>query len=352
LSSVPRFLFKALSSRFPIVDCLDYSPQGVSRLTLAALTFRPSRHAWRGRFHTSLRANSTLSRHLAARLASVGSDFDLALQVFGWVRGQPKPYVLYVDQTRLMSERGFSRWLPLSRRERSRLLRLESEMYGEASHVFVMAGAAKDSLVGDYQVDPGRVTVVGGGINFETFPKHPGPAKDSRILFIGRDFKRKGGEVLLRAFERVRTRLPDAELHVVGTSERLTQPGVHVDSRQFFDDRRQISNLYADARVFCFPALYEPFGLVLPEAMAHGVPCIGSTVQAIPEILDGGRAGLLVPAGEPEPLADALLRLLTDDELAQRVGEAGRRRVKQRYTWEHVADQMAPILARVGSRAR
>lgn len=352
LSGIPRFLFEALGRRFPFVECLDYAPAGVKRFTLAAATFRPSRAVWRARLHTSLRAHRALTQTLTTRLAQVDAGFDLALQVFGWVAGQPRPYVLYIDQTRLMAERGFPQWLPLMPRERSQVLELERRMYHDAHHVFVMGNPARESLMCDYEVDPSQVTVVGGGINFETVPDPTGPAREPTILFVGRDLERKGGRCLLRAFERVRMELPEAVLHVVGVSERLNRPGVITHDGRLFDHRRRLSDLYASARVFCLPSLYEPFGLVLPEAMAHAVPCIGSDVQAIPEILDGGRAGLIVPAGEPEPLADAILRLLTDDELARRVGLAGRRRVEHNYTWDHVVKRMAPVLAQVGGAGR
>jgi glycosyltransferase involved in cell wall biosynthesis len=78
--------------------------------------------------------------------------------------------------------------------------------------------------------------------------------------------------------------------------------------------------------------------------MAHGVPCIGSTVQSIPEILDHGRAGLLVEPGDEQALAQALLRLLSDDELAHRLGAAGQREVERRLTWDHVVERAAPPL--------
>jgi glycosyltransferase involved in cell wall biosynthesis len=79
--------------------------------------------------------------------------------------------------------------------------------------------------------------------------------------------------------------------------------------------------------------------------MAHGLPCVGTTVQSIPEILDHGQAGLLVPPDEEEPLAQALLRLMRDDDLARSIGEAARRRVEGSLTWDHVAERVAPALA-------
>jgi len=324
------------------VGRLDYSLSGPRRLAVAALTFRPSRASWRARFHTSRLSQRILSAVLGSRLEEVDENFDLALQVFGWVRGQPRPYALYVDQTRLMAERGWPDWMPFTRRERPTLLALERTMYEQAVHIFTMGKPARDSLVADYGVDSSRVTAVGGGLSFEHLPRPrrlpPGPT----ILFVGRDFERKGGDILVRAFEGIRTQLPDASLHIVGASHRIRVDGVTNHGK--VSSRERLSELYAAARVFCLPSRYEPYGLALIEAMAHGVPCVGSRVESIPEILDEGRAGMLVPRGDEEALAGGLLRLLTDDDLADSLGSAGRRRVEQGLTWDHVAGRIASVL--------
>jgi glycosyltransferase involved in cell wall biosynthesis len=343
-------LFDALDRRFRVVDRLDYSPQGIRRIALAAATFRPSRDAWRARFHTSRLAHDVLSATLARRLRHVKTDFDLALQVHGWVCNQPRPYALYLDQTRLMAEHGWPEWLPFTRRERPKLLGLETEMYRGASHLFVMGGPTRDSLVGDYGIEASRISVVGGGLQFDGLPAWKPPTADPTILFVGREFERKGGDCLLRAFELVRERAPDATLHLVGPARRPEPPGVISHGR--ISDRAELAALYRNARVLCLPSRYEPYGLVLIEAMAHGVPCVATNVQSIPEILDSGRAGILVPPDDPAALAEALLQVLTDDELAAEIGEAGRREVERRLTWDHVVDRMSPALSELGFATR
>jgi glycosyltransferase involved in cell wall biosynthesis len=235
--------------------------------------------------------------------------------------------------------------MPLAPRERSELLELERKMYDEAAHVFVMGGPSQDSLIGDYGVDDARISVVGGGLSFDGLPPPAKPRGDPTILFVGREFERKGGDDLVRAFERVRSEVPKAELHLVGISGRFDVPGVVVHGK--IADRERLAGLYRAARVFCLPSRYEPYGLVLIEAMAHGVPCIGTRVQAIPEILDDGRAGVLVPPGDPSSLAEAISSLLTDDELARKIGAAGRRHAAENLTWDAVAGRVAPILTRL-----
>lgn len=349
LSGVAGYLLDALDRRFEVVGRVNYEPAGVERLALAAATFRPSREAWRGRYHTSSRAYRILSRTLRRRLMSLDADFDLALQVHGWTGSQPRTYALYVDQTRLMADQGWPEWLPLPRRERDQILVRERDMYHRAQHVFVMGGATRVSLMADYDVDPGHVTTVGGGLPYDTMPEPTGPSLSPMILFVGRDFERKGGDCLLRAFALVRNEVEAAELHLVGVARRIEQEGVVNHGK--ISDRGRLSQLYRQARAFCLPSRYEPYGLVLIEAMAHGVPCVGSNVQAIPEILDEGRAGLLVPSGDAEALAGQLIRLLREDDLARELGAAGRRRVERELTWDDVVSRMTPALAGAGSPA-
>jgi len=349
MSGVPGRLFDALGRRCVVVGRLDYGTVGVRRLALAAASIRTGHAASRARFHAGLRAHRALSSTLAGRLESGVAEFDLAVQVHGWVAGQPRPYAVYVDQTRLMAERGWPAWLPIERRERAEILRLEREMYLTAGHLFTMGKPARESLLNDYGVPPASVSVVGGGLMLESMPAPLELPSKPDILFVGRDFERKGLGFLLRAFALVRRELGDARLRIVGPRRAFHQPGV-VNSGRI--DRAQLVAMYRSSRVFCMPSRYEPWGLVFPEAMAYGMPCVGSTVQSIPDILDGGNAGLLVDLDDPVRLSEALLRLLTDDRLASRIGLAGRHRVQELYTWEHVAERMSAGLLCAVARSR
>ncbi|HEY6671812.1 MAG TPA: glycosyltransferase family 4 protein [Solirubrobacterales bacterium] len=349
LSGVARHLLGALDRPFDVVDRLDFGMLGAQRAAIAAATFRPSRTSWRARFHTSRLSHRVLSRNLRRRAAGISAEFDLALQVHGWVSGQPRPYAIYVDQTRLMAETGWPAWMPFSAGERDKLLNLERSMYAEAAHLFVMGKPARDSLRADYGVDESRISVVGGGLPYDD-PPTPGQLTDEpSILFIGRDFERKGGRVLLEAFDQVRKRMPSATLSIVGAARDFGVPGVTGYGK--VGDRQELGNLFRRARAFCLPSLYEPYGLVLIEAMAHGIPCVGSAVQSIPEILDQGGAGLVVPPGDVTELAAALISLLTDDELAGSLAANGPRWVEETLTWDHVAARIAAALKRVGSTA-
>jgi alpha-maltose-1-phosphate synthase len=349
LSGVARHLLDALDRRFDVVDRVDFGMHGPQRAAVAAATFRLSRASWTARFHTSRLSHRVLSANLRKRAAGVSTEFDLALQVHGWVAGQPRPYAIYVDQTRLMADSGWPAWMPFSSREREELLRQERSMYAEAAHLLVMGKPARDSLSADYGVEGSRISVVGGGLPYDNPPTPQQLTDEPSIVFVGRDFERKGGRVLLEAFDLVQKRVPGATLRIVGAARDLDLPGVTGYGK--VRDRRELANLYRRARAFCLPSLYEPYGLVLIEAMAHGIPCVGSAVQSIPEILDEGRAGLLVPPGDAGELADALIRLLTDDELAGSLASNGPRWVAESLTWDHVAARIAAALKWVGPPA-
>jgi glycosyltransferase involved in cell wall biosynthesis len=92
--------------------------------------------------------------------------------------------------------------------------------------------------------------------------------------------------------------------------------------------------------VFAMPSLWEGFGLVFLEAMAAGKPVVSTAVSAIPEVVQDGVTGLLVPPREAESLARAILALLTDPARARCMGEAGRVRLQERFTEERMIDEI------------
>jgi starch synthase len=97
--------------------------------------------------------------------------------------------------------------------------------------------------------------------------------------------------------------------------------------------------------VFAIPSIYEPLGIVNLEAMACGTAVVGSRTGGIPEVVDDGETGLLVPAGEPEPLAAALNTLLSDPARAAAMGQAGRKRAVAEFGWPAIAAQTADLYA-------
>jgi len=163
------------------------------------------------------------------------------------------------------------------------------------------------------------------------------------ILFVGYDFHRKGGDLLVRAFRAVQKAVPHSRLVVVGPKVQIDEPGV--ECLGAVHDRKVIADLMACAAVFALPARFEPYGMVLLEAMAHGAPCVGTAVGAIPEIIDEGSTGFVVPPDDEPALVAALTRLLTDRALALRFGAAGKMKVASELNWPTVARKMVCALS-------
>ena len=122
--------------------------------------------------------------------------------------------------------------------------------------------------------------------------------------------------------------------------ETIDRLGLH-DSVEFVSgvtDER-IVELYAEAEIAVVPSLYEGFSLPAIEAMACGVPLVATTGGALPEVVGtDGETGLLVPPGDVGALAAAIGRALDDPDLRDRIAEAGRRRVLERFTWRATAE--------------
>ena len=180
---------------------------------------------------------------------------------------------------------------------------------------------------------------------------------DPYVLFVGRLASNKGLLDLVEAFARVAASDPTARLVLIGEDGGMRETVLarararglerRVDLTGHVEDPAVVDAAYRDARLFVLPSEYEAFGLVLLEALAQGTPVVASRVGGIPEVVEDGRAGLLVPPRSPEALAEAILRLWNDRGLARRLGEYGRQAIVPRYSWDALADRLDALYGEV-----
>ncbi len=249
----------------------------------------------------------------------------------------------------------YAKFRALSPATRQRAMRLERDFTRPASHRFaLMSQWAAETAMAAHSIPASRVRVVPIGANLEQDPgrswiDQPKPALD--LLWVGVDWQRKGGAVLLAAFAALRERMPQARLHIVGVTppQAQHQPGVTVHGYLRKSDpaeREKLLNLFASAFLFVMPSREEAFGLVYCEAAAFGVPSIAYRTGGVTTIVDDGRTGLLLPMdAAPVDFGDAILSLWNDRGRYDAMRRAARERYESVLNWAAWGDAIEQELA-------
>jgi len=337
-SGTTASVMRALSELDVVVHGLDLTlPRVLERAVLAAGAART-----RNSYDKNGAAVTMAIRSRLARRRLSGAQLDGLIQIgSGFVLPDGVPYVTLEDMTlrqgravhpffTRMSEHGIASW------EKRRI-----GIFDRARMCTVASHWAAESLFTDYGVARKRIAGLGANHNV-TAPDRVW--QSPRFLFVGSDWERKGGPLLLRTFARVREVYPDAMLDVVGGHPQLRQPGVHahgVLSQARPEDRELIAELYARATCFVMPSLVEPFGLVHVEAGSAGIPSIVTTEGGARDTI-GADGGLAVQPGDEEGLLEAMLRL-ANPETARQMGKAARERSRL-YTWTKVSERLLRAL--------
>jgi starch synthase len=234
-----------------------------------------------------------------------------------------------------------------------------------AAVVAVSDGMRADIMAAYPEIRAERIRVIRNGI--DTTEYHPDPNTDVLerygidlarpcVIFVGRITRQKGVPVLLRAASGL---IPEAQLVLLAgaadTQEQLAEVTELVDGLRATRSgvfwipemlpKHDVIQLLTHATVFAIPSIYEPLGIVNLEAMACGTAVVGSRTGGIPEVVADDETGLLVPPGEPEPLAAALNTLLSDPDRAAAMGQAGRKRAVAEFGWSAIAAQTADLYA-------
>ncbi len=203
-----------------------------------------------------------------------------------------------------------------------------------------------------------KTAIIPMGIHPEQFSGQSYVKKKKRItiLFVGRLIQWKGVTYLIHAIKLVISRGWDVHLNIIGNGpekEELQQftHTLGIPSNVHFlgnMERKQLLSQYKNADLFVLPSIVyknqtEGLGVVLLEAMASGVPVIGSNIGGIPDIIKDDVNGLLVPPGDPQALADAIIRILKNPDLAERFRKAGQETVRDRFSWDVITDQFVEV---------
>jgi len=210
---------------------------------------------------------------------------------------------------------------------------LGKQVFDNAARIVTFSEWARQSVINDYKIDERKVQVIYPGVDLKVLTPSKIKQENSQdhfsILFIGNDFKRKGGYDVLEVF--LETFLEKAELILVTNAPVKCQ---HPNIQIYRDVQAYTSEwieLYHRADVFVLPTYFEAFGWVFIEAMAAGLPIIATRINAIPEIVNHGETGFLIQPGDRNGLAYCLKELMENRTLRHQMGTKGRKVVEQKF---------------------
>jgi glycosyltransferase involved in cell wall biosynthesis len=197
--------------------------------------------------------------------------------------------------------------------------------------------------------------VVYNGIDTTIFKrlKRKNESENVKLICVARLLKRKGIHHLLLALSQMN--LNNVELLIVGTGNFENElKGLSAKFNlnktvSFFGycNNYKLPELYSGADIFVLPSLTESFGIVFAEAMACGLPIIGTTAGGIPEVVRNGENGVLVPPGNVNKLKNALVKLINNNELRKKMGEKSIKIVQENFTWNKIAKDYLQIYEEV-----
>ncbi len=242
------------------------------------------------------------------------------------------PFFLYTDHTHAAHKRHPGGGAPAA--VGRGWIELERALYFKADAIFTLSHFCATSVIEDYAVDAGKVVVASTGINID-FPPAPVVKKSGppMILFVGGDWKTKGGPDMLAAFALVRAAVPECELWLVGSRPPELPDGVRYFGKV---SREAMAEFFSSANVLCVPSAIERASMVALDAAAYGLPVISTIHGAGSERLQDGVTGYLVEPRDSRTFSSMILRLIGAPDLAKTMGLAGRRMVEENFTWNAV----------------
>ena len=222
------------------------------------------------------------------------------------------------------------------------------KIYEKCSGVFTMSKWLANSLVTDTGLPSKKIHVVHAGaniipdkINYHLIEKK----RESIILFIGRDFFRKGGDIVVKAFKILKKKYSsNLKLIIIG-QKYWPLNGEIPDGVVLLGDTswEVIRKYYMMADLYCMPSRFEAFGIVFTEALSFGVPCIGRKLCAMPEIIKPGINGYLLDNENPKNLAEIIVKVLEDVDMKFRMKKLSKH-YREYYSWNRVASDIVKIM--------
>lgn len=221
----------------------------------------------------------------------------------------------------------------------------QKKVYENCKGIFTMSHWLKKHLVEYSGIPQEKVHYVGAGINLDKNKIKKLEKNKNKILFVGRDFYRKGGDLVVEAFNLLKQEHNNVELYIAGPSHTPKELEGNPEGVTFLGDITydKLCEYFNICDIFCMPSRFEPFGLVYIEALVFGMPCIANNDFAMKEIIKDGINGYLLNDENIIDLKEKMWKLLNDDDIKKNVID-NRERYIQEYSWDNVAKKMITII--------
>ena len=352
-SGTPWALYQALAAQVEVVD-IDPGLPRAARAALRLAYMRRLERGWSSTWKWSAPAESLVAARMNRLCRRSRPDVVVQMGDYG-VTGPP--FFIYQDVSfGFLSDHydELSPYLWIDRATIRRRAERQRDVYRRCAGVLAMSEWMARAVAQQGEIDSERVEVVGAGTNVVPppgwRPERRPPEQRNRLLFVGREFHRKGGDLVLRALEVLRREHgPGVSLTVAGP-DRWPVDGPVPDGVRFLGRLpfSQVGRLFREHDLFVMPSRFEPLGIVLNEALAHGMPCVARCAYAMPELIEPGQNGDLVDDDDPGALAGAVTRVLADDGIYERCRDR-MDAVLSVHSWDAVAGRVVQVLEGSGA---
>lgn len=263
-----------------------------------------------------------------------------------WNKKNTKQYIyldLTVNYVRRMREKhidSFS-YQHLKNNKIKRREIYQNKFFKHAAGIFTMGKWLEDDIINAGLAPKEKVHHVGGGCSVNIKLLDDNVEKNGkRLLFVGKDFERKNGNLVLEAFRILKSKRKDVELYIAGGENK----GIDIEGVTFLGllDYDELAKWYNRCDVFVLPSIFEAYGLVFVEALCFGLPCIGRDAFEMPYFIDENKTGLLLRGGAEE-LADLMERSLASQEMKENVRNKRNWYLKE-YSWDTVAKRISKVI--------
>lgn len=238
----------------------------------------------------------------------------------------------------------YSGYENISDKQLNKRSKQQLEIYKNSKGILTMSKWLANNLIEYTGIPKEKVHWVGAGINLDKNKINPSKKNNRRILFVGRDFKRKGGDLTYEAFKILKDKyIKDAELYIAGPNSLPLDEnidGVTFLGNLSYSDLSKYFNL---CDIFCLPSRFEAYGLVFIEALTYGLPCIARNEFEMKEFITNDENGYLIDDDNPEKLAILMKNLLGNERIKNNVIEKKDYYIDQ-YSWDSVADRIINII--------